>query len=246
MPKPSPQVPAVRLVDGSDGITVGVAAAAWAISWFVGNLLGSLVVGLFRPADSSVTAPVWVTALGAMALWSPILVGIREVSRRYGSGSVRSDMRLSFRPIDLVGVPIGVLTQLVVLRLVYWPLEALWPGTFSSPQLEKSARNLYDSADGLWLLVLILMVVVGAPLVEELLYRGLLQGAFVRRIDDVLAVVLVAAWFAIIHFRPVEYPGLFVIGLVLGVCALVTRRLGMSVVAHCAFNATGLIWVATR
>jgi uncharacterized protein len=246
MPKPSPQVPAVRLVDGSDGITVGVAAAAWAISWFVGNLLGSLVVGLFRPADSSVTAPVWVTALGAMALWSPILVGIREVSRRYGSGSVRSDMRLSFRPIDLVGVPIGVLTQLVVLRLVYWPLEALWPRTFSSPQLEKSARNLYDSADGLWLLVLILMVVVGAPLVEELLYRGLLQGAFVRRIDDVLAVVLVAAWFAIIHFRPVEYPGLFVIGLVLGVCALVTRRLGMSVVAHCAFNATGLIWVATR
>jgi len=246
MPKPSPQVPAVRLVDGSDGITVGVAAAAWAISWFVGNLLGSLVVGLFRPADSSVTAPVWVTALGAMALWSPILVGIREVSRRYGTGSVRSDMRLSFRPIDLVGVPIGVLTQLVLLRLVYWPLEALWPGTFSSPQLEKSARNLYDSADGLWLLVLILMVVVGAPLVEELLYRGLLQGAFVRRIDDVLAVVLVAAWFAIIHFRPVEYPGLFVIGLVLGVCALVTRRLGMSVVAHCAFNATGLIWVATR
>lgn len=246
MPKPSPQVPTVRLVDGSDGITVGVAAAAWAMSWFVGNILGSLVVGLFRPADSSVTAPVWVTALGAMALWSPILVGIREVSRRYGSGSVRRDMRLSFRPIDLVGVPIGVLTQLVLLRLVYWPLEALWPGTFSSPRLEQSARDLYDSADGLWLLVLILIVVVGAPLVEELLYRGLLQGAFVRRVDDVIAVVLVAAWFAIIHFRPVEYPGLFAIGLVLGVCALVTRRLGMSVVAHCAFNATGLIWVATR
>ncbi|MEY4229955.1 MAG: hypothetical protein RLZZ362_804 [Actinomycetota bacterium] len=246
MPKPSPQVPTVRLVDGSDGITVGVAAAAWAMSWFVGNMLGSLVVGLFRPADSSVTAPVWVTALGAMALWSPIVVSIREVSRRYGSGSIRRDMRLSFRPIDLVGVPIGVLTQLVLLRLVYWPLEALWPGTFSSPQLEKSARDLYDSADGLWLLVLILIVVVGAPLVEELLYRGLLQGAFVRRVDDVLAVVLVAAWFAIIHFRPVEYPGLFAIGLVLGVCALVTRRLGMSVVAHCAFNATGLIWVASR
>jgi membrane protease YdiL (CAAX protease family) len=246
MPKPLPQVPTVRLADGSDGITVGVAAAAWAVSWFVGNVLGTLVLGLFGPADSSVTAPVWVTALGAMALWSPILVGIREVSRRYGTGSVRSDMRLSFRPIDLVGVPIGVLTQLVLLRLVYWPLEALWPGTFSSPQLEKSARDLYDSADGLWLLVLILIVVVGAPLVEELLYRGLLQGAFVRRIDDVLAVVLVAAWFAIIHFRPVEYPGLFALGLVLGVCALVTRRLGMSVVAHCAFNATGLIWVATR
>jgi hypothetical protein len=28
--------------------------------------------------------------------------------------------------------------------------------------------------------------------------------------------------------------------------ALVTRRLGMGVLAHCAFNATGLLWVARR
>lgn len=246
MPQPPPKVPTVRLADGSDGITVGVAVATWAVSWFVGNVLGSLVIAVFGPDDSSVTAPVWVTALGALALWTPILIAIREASNRFGSGSVRRDLRVSFRPLDLLGVPIGVLTQLVLLRLVYWPLEEFWPSTFSSPQLEKSARDLYDSADGLWLIVLVLIVVVGAPLVEELLYRGLLQGAFVRRIDDVVAVVLVAAWFALIHFRPVEYPGLFTIGLVLGVCALVTRRLGMSVIAHCAFNATGLIWVATR
>ncbi len=94
--------------------------------------------------------------------------------------------------------------------------------------------------------VLVLIVVVGAPFVEELLYRGLLQGAFSRRIDDVLAVVVVAAWFALSHFRHVEYVGLFVVGLVIGVCALVTRRIGMSIVAHMAFNATGLVWVATR
>lgn len=245
MPQP-PKVPTVRLADGSDGITVGVAATTWAVSWFVGNVLGSVVIAVFGPEDASVTAPVWVTALGALALWIPILIAIREASNRFGSGSVRRDLGVSFRPLDLLGVPIGVLTQLVLLRLVYWPLEEFWPSTFSSPQLEKSARDLYDSADGLWLIVLVLIVVVGAPLVEELLYRGLLQGAFVRRIDDVVAVVLVAAWFALIHFRPVEYPGLFTIGLVLGVCTLVTRRLGMSIVAHCAFNATGLIWVATR
>jgi membrane protease YdiL (CAAX protease family) len=62
----------------------------------------------------------------------------------------------------------------------------------------------------------------------------------------VVGVVLVAAWFAVIHFRPVEYPGLFVFGLVLGVCALRTRRLGMSVLTHMAFNATGLVLVAGR
>ena len=168
MPQPPPKVPTVRLADSSDGITVGVAAATWAVSWFVGNVLGSLVIAVFGPGDSSVTAPVWVTALGALALWIPILIAISEASNRFGSGIVRRDLRVSFRPLDLLGVPIGVLTQLVLLRLVYWPLEEFWPSTFSAPQLEKSARDLYDSADGLWLIVLVLIVVVGAPLVEEL------------------------------------------------------------------------------
>ena len=240
------QVSPVRMADGQTSITVGVAMAAWAVCWFGGNVLGVMVLAATGQRAGVDELPVWVTLLGALALWIPVVVGLGEVSRRFGQASIVGDFGLSFRPADLLGVPIGVLTQLVLIRLVYWPLEALWPDTFSSPRLEENARNLYESADGIWLVVLIVIVVVGAPLVEELLYRGLLQGAFTRRVDDTLAVVLVAGWFAFIHFRPVEFPGLFVIGLVLGVCALVTRRLGMSVVAHCAFNATGLIWVATR
>ena len=59
-----------------------------------------------------------------------------------------------------------------------------------------------------------------------------------------LGVIGIAALFAVIHFQPVEIPGLFTIGLVLGACALLTRRLGLGVVAHMAFNATGLLMVA--
>jgi hypothetical protein len=103
---------------------------------------------------------------------------------------------------------------------------------------------LSDSAEGIWVLVLAVVVVLGAPFVEELMFRGLLQGAFVRRINGVAAVLVVAAWFALIHFRPVEFPGLFAFGLVLGACALLTGRIGMSIAAHLAFNATGLALVA--
>lgn len=240
------RVPAVRIGDGQSRITVGIAAATWMVSWLVGNLAGASVVaaaGYGSPGDQ---APVWVTLVAALSLWIPTLVALKVVSLRFGLGSWRFDYGLRFGAIDLVGIPIGVLTQLVLVRLVYWPLQGIWPDTFSSPQLEETARDLYDSADGVWLVALVLIVVVGAPLVEELLYRGLLQGAFVRRVSEPLAVALVALWFAAIHFRPVEFPGLIVIGVVLGVCALVTRRLGMGIVAHAAFNATGLIWVATR
>lgn len=242
---PAAPVPPVRLGAGQSRITVGIATLTWLACWLAGNLVGSAVLAATGSAERDET-PIWATLLGALGLWIPIMIGLYVASDRFGVRDVRREYGLRFRPIDLVGIPIGVLTQLVLLRIVYWPLAEWWPETFSSPKVEESARTLYESADGAWLAVLVLLVVVGAPLVEEVLYRGLLQQAFRRRVDDSVALVVVAAWFALIHFRPVEYPGLFVIGLVLGICAIVTDRIGMSIVAHCAFNATGLIWVATR
>ena len=53
-------------------------------------------------------------------------------------------------------------------------------------------------------------------------------------------VVVVAALFALVHFRPVEFPGLFAIGIVFGVAALRTGRLGMPIAVHAGFNAVGI------
>jgi membrane protease YdiL (CAAX protease family) len=224
-------------------VGIGRAAGFWLGAWLVGNVVGSFVLVAVN-GGSADDAPIWATVLGALLLWVPFLVALTWLSRTDGTGDPVADYGLRFEPIDLVGLVIGVLGQLVLIRLVYLPLEAIWPDTFSQDRLQENARDLWDRADGVWLVALVLVVVVGAPLVEELVYRGLLQGAMVRRLDDVLAVVVVAAWFAVIHFRPVEYPGLFAIGLVFGVCALVTRRLGMSVMAHLAFNAVGLALAA--
>lgn len=237
-----------------DRITVGVAATAWLVSWLGGNLLAVAALGALgrsgtstsSSSASAIIAPVWVTLVAALSLWVPMIVVLTGVSHRYGSGRFLTDYRLRMRPIDLLGIPIGIAAQLGLLRLVYWPLEALWPEAFGADRLENSARELYDSANGGWVIVLVAIVVVGAPVVEELVYRGLLQGAFSRCMPPILSIPVVAAWFALIHFRPVEYPGLFAFGLVAGTCAWRTGRLGMSVWAHVAFNATGLVWVATR
>ena len=224
-------------------ISLPLAFGTWACGWLAGNVAGAIV--LAPHADTPVAdRPVWVSAAGALALWVPQIVALVVVGRRFATGRFTTDYSLRFRPIDLVGIPVGVLSQLVLLRLVYWPLQSLWPGAFADKELEENARDLYDKATGGWLVLLIAVVVIGAPLVEELVYRGLLQGAARRRLDDIAAVVLVAAFFALIHFRPVEYPGLLMFGLVLGVCAWTTDRIGLAIVAHMAFNATGLALVA--
>jgi uncharacterized protein len=249
---PGAQVSPTRVDPERAGIGIGQALAVWATTWLAGNVVGAAVVSAagYRSIDE---APVWVVMVAAAGLWVPMLAGLWVVCDRFGQNrlqpklathSFADEYRLRFRLVDLIGVPVGVLSQLVVLRLVYWPLERGWPQTFSRSRVERNARDLYDRAQGGWLVGLVVIVVIGAPLVEELMYRGLLQGAAVRRLNDAVAVVVVAAFFALIHFRWVEFPGLFVFGLVLGVCALRTGRLGMSIAAHMAFNATGLLLVA--
>ena len=225
-------------------IPVGVAALTWLAAWLGGNLLAALAIGASGETTGEIDTPVWLTLVAALSLWIPMVVALREASVRFGAGTFREDYGLRVRPIDVLGLPIGVACQLLLVPALYWPLRESWPATFDDEKLEENARTLVDSASGIWMAVLVLIVVAGAPLIEELVYRGLLQGAFTRRVNDVLAVIVVAAWFALIHFRPVEYPGLFLFGLVLGVCAWRTGRIGMSIAAHVAFNATGLALVA--
>jgi uncharacterized protein len=250
---PGAQVSPTRVDPDQTRIGVGQAFAVWGIAWIVGNLVGAAIIGA-TGYDSADTAPVWVTMVLAIALWTPMLAGLWTLSHRFGRPrlaangfaphSFADEYGLRFRVVDLIGLPVGVLSQLVVVRLVYWPLERGWPQTFSQTHVERNARDLYDQAHGGWLIGLVAVVVIGAPIVEELVYRGLLQGAVVRRLNDAVAVVAVAAFFALIHFRWVEFPGLFAFGIILGVCALRTGRLGMGIMAHLAFNATGLLLVA--
>jgi membrane protease YdiL (CAAX protease family) len=250
---PGAQVSPTRVAPDQTRIGLAQAFAVWGITWVAGNIIGAVVISA-AGYDATEDAPVWVTMAIAAGLWTPMLIGLwvladRQDRTRFGAPTFPGqpfveEYGLRFKVTDLIGVPVGVLAQLVLVRLVYWPLERGWPDTFSRSRVERNARDLYDQAHGGWLVGLIAIVVIGAPVVEELMYRGLLQGAARRRLNDVVAVVAVAAFFALIHFRWVELPGLFIFGLVLGVCALRTRRLGMSIVAHMAFNATGLLLVA--
>jgi len=227
-------------------ISIRDAAIAYVAAWLVGNLAAGSVLAASGYDTVAEAGPGWLVAI-SVAQWLPFLIALFLLGRRCGIGEPFTDYGLSFRPIDLIGIPIGIATQMVLIPLLYRPLESIWPDTFGSDQIEERARDLWDSASGSGVALLIYVVVIGAPLVEELVYRGLLQGALGRRLRQWhgwLSVAVVAALFALIHFSPVEYPGLFVIGLVLGACALCTGRLGMGVLAHAAFNAAGLALVA--
>ena len=215
----------------------------------VAQIVAVIALSILGYADSTLDRPVAVLGVVLVLVWSVELAATAIASKRAGSGDVSADIGLSFSSIDLLGVPIGVAAQLGLLQVVYLPLQSIWPDTFSQESLEENARDLIEGVDGGAMILLFVLIVAGAPVVEEIFYRGLLQRPWLGRVGsrsplaNAVVVVAVAAVFALIHFRPVEYPGLFAFGLVVGAMAALTGRIGMSIVTHVAFNATALALV---
>jgi len=185
----------------------------------------------------------WVLALSALGLWLPFVFMLRWVARRAGT-DFRQYFGMRFATTDWLGIPLGIFCQVVLMNVVNWPLNKWFPDTFNPQRIETRARDMVDAAHGAWFIVLFVVVVVGAPLVEELVYRGFIQGGLQARLGSTWALIITAAWFTVVHLEPIEFPGLFAFALVLGFCYRRTQRVGLSMVTHLAFNATGLLLVA--
>lgn len=227
-------------------ISLGSTVAGYVGAWVLGQLLFAMAVmvadgtGAVDLVDDD-PIPIPLLFVGTTLSWSAFILMIWWLSQREGTGSLPRDVALRFEWKDLVGLPIGAATQLAVLPVLYWPLNELWPDTFNEDKLSENAKELVDRANGIGVFLLIVMVVVGAPVVEEIVYRGFVQQTLVSRFGAAIGLIAAAAFFALIHFRPIEYPGLFVAGLVFGGCAVMTGRLGSAIAAHLAFNAIGLL-----
>ena len=226
---------------GHAPVPVRDAALAWIGAWLGGGLLASTIILL---AGSDGDGPYWLT-LSAFVTWVPLVGVTVALSRRRLDGMpAQRAWSGGFRPLDLLGLPVGVAAQFLLVPAVYWPLRAVWPDAFDPADIERRARELWDSASGVGVVVLVLVVAVGAPIVEELVYRGLLQRSLGARVGRWWGLVAASAWFAAVHLQPVEFPGLFVAGLVFGVGLALTGRVGPGVMAHVGFNVAGLLLVA--
>jgi CAAX protease family protein len=207
----------------------------WAVALVVGGLAASLVISVTGYGDTPrADLPVWVLLAQQVPYWAVLVGGCWVVSQRAGTASLVRDYGLRWKPIDLIGFPIGILVQLVFVPVVYFPLRPF----IDLNEVGRPAEELTSGVQGWEVVLLLLLLVVGAPLVEELFYRGLLQRSLTAAWNDSLALVVTAALFGLAHFQLLQLPALVLIGLVVGYMANRTGRLGMSVLTHSGFNAT--------
>jgi len=83
---------------------------------------------------------------------------------------------------------------------------------------------------------ILLMTVVFAPVLEELLIRGIILEGFLRNYSPGKAILFSSLIFGILHFNLIQFVGAFIIGLFIGWVYYKTRNLILPVLIHFANN----------
>lgn len=197
----------------------------------------ALILGLTdRSIDQVDTLPLSLVAVAQLGLWAGLL-GAPVIATRLKGNGVVADLQLRARLADAWrGGLVGALLQIVALPLLYWPILRILDKGPSD--LEGPARAMTDRADGLVGVVLLVLIVgVGAPIVEEIFYRGLFLKALIKRgLPPAVAIGISATVFGISHFGLLQLPALVLFGAVAGILAHRSGRLGPAIAAHVAFN----------
>ncbi len=201
----------------------------------VSTILAIVAIGLIDQDIDLEDPSLEITAILQSALWIGTL-GI-PLWLYYSKGISWRQFGWRFKRSDIFkGLLIGLGTQIAA-GLLYLPLYVI----FDDIDVSEPAKELVDKATGLGVFLLFLVVVVGAPVVEEIFYRGLTLKAFEKKMGGRLALVASSLLFAVAHLQFVQFPALFLFGFVAAYLARKYDRLGRAVWAHVGFNATTVI-----
>jgi membrane protease YdiL (CAAX protease family) len=210
------------------------------VASFVLSQVGILVIFAIGGYAAGDDLPLWLTAVAEIPLWVGLIGAVVWACRTKGTGSLRDDFGFAMQWRDIpLGLVAGFVGQIAIVLIVIPIYRLLGIDTDEVGQTaEKLADRAVHAPD---VALLVLIVVIGAPIVEELFYRGLVLRSVERRWGPGVAIVVTAAVFAALHFQPYDFLALFLIGLVLSTLAVRTGRLGPAIWAHFAFNLTAVI-----
>jgi membrane protease YdiL (CAAX protease family) len=239
-------------------------AGAWLVcagmGFVVGQVASAILLELVAAATghgsdvwrlaSRASPPAWVVVTELVGLWGGFVGAAYLASRAWGSGRLWRDMGLAVRLPDIaIGVATGLLGQLLLLPLLYLPLEHTVPNL--DQRLKEPAQHLTGGFPGADIAVISVLTVVVVPVVEELFFRGLVLRGLMRAlrgagpvIGTAGAAVLTGVVFGLAHFELLELLGLSAFGAVLALMAYRFRRLGPGIFAHGMFNLLAVLSVA--
>ena len=213
-------VAGIVVASGDGGATGGAGSKA-------GESAELLMLGLGTAGTFVIAIPLAIVAMRLVSSWAP------------GAG-------LRARWIDL---PLGVAGLLLIgpLVLLVNTLIVWVVSLFDGPPEQIThdlLRMLAEGEGGLGRWGIVFGAVVGAPIVEEVIFRGFLQSAIRRLVGSAWPAIFIAsAVFALVHWWSLAggrhaLVVIFALSLGLGAAFERTKSLGVPIVIHMLFNAS--------
>lgn len=146
-------------------------------------------------------------------------------------------------------VPVGLLTLGLAFPVVSavsslsTQFAQLITGKAPDPLAHEALSKIVRNPDDPWVRVIMAGAILGAPIVEEVMYRLMLQGAVIRLTRSPwIGILITSALFAASHLSGGTVPwhalpALFTLSVALGIVHVRTGRLGPCIVVHMGFNA---------
>ena len=138
---------------------------------------------------------------------------------------------------EVSGKTIGLSIPLIVAGMIFINLCSEFIGLPDMMQdtFRAMSRNVFG----------IISIAIMAPLVEELLFRGAIQGHLLRKgMKPVYAILIASAVFGIVHMNPIQIPFAFAIGMIFGWLYYRTGSVVPGIIGHFINNSIACIQMA--
>lgn len=147
----------------------------------------------------------------------------------------RSAEPVRFRPPRLRWIPFLAAGGAGLLFGVAGPLVNLIP-------MIEIFRPMFEEAFAQTGFSSFLMLVVAAPVLEEIIFRGVMLDGLLRRTTPIKAIVLSSFLFGLVHLNPWQFVVGFLVGVFAGWVYLRTRNLVAVIVIHAAINFSAYLY----
>lgn len=212
------------------------------LAWLAGVAASFLALPLADPNASTSEQPMRFLLAGLFLQNAGIVAALIVISKRKGRGSLDQDFGFVWpfdrlRPAAVFGWLAAGAGLSLAAQVILAPIS--WLADLDEPAQEVS--KALERAGGAPKIIFALAVVLVAPPVEELLFRGALLRGLQRRWSTAVAVFVSALVFAAVHVigdlgSGYVVPGLLILGLVSGYQAAKHRDLARSILLHMGFN----------
>jgi uncharacterized protein len=192
-------------------------------------LMALLVIIKFKPClneyiDIEATNLISELLVVGVPLWIAYL--IRKKLTNYKAFNFKID---NFRIIPFI-----VLGSVVLLFGIASPLGNIIP----VPESYKNSLMELGSQDGIFSF---LLLVIAAPILEELLFRGIILDGLLKRYSPLVSILISSFLFGIAHLNPWSFINGLAIGMFSGWVYFKTRSILPSIIIHASANLSGFL-----